>query len=956
MVEVVIEGRRLDVFDGLDFSFNYSIADIRDPSKRSTSYTKTIKCPSTPSNDELFGHIYDVNISNPNDPTAVNIDVNFNPNKKVSADVLSDGIRVMTGTLQLRRIVKHRTKYTYEVVFIGQLIDIFAKLGDRKLAGLDDDNVRLIDFSDIDHTYNMAEQAASWTAAIGEGYVYPMVDNGLNNEYSPNGHRINKVTDMRPALYLKEIVDRIFEYAGFTYTSTFFNSTFFKRLIIPTVSDMGLSDDQVEPRQYKAVKVYRQLFHRLQSQTPLAVGDETRLTNTIPARLCFEDDYLTGFDNNGQYVNLSTVGNLQGTVNNYAFICQETQRNDLFRCSVDFKIKKNFAFGPTLYVGVIQIISVDTLTGSTTIIAEEPWVWDLTIGVGTSVTQTIYLEGEHITNFNDQVSVRIIADDPDYGWKPDFDIYNVTNNYYHLDYRCIGGCFDNVPVQDMINEGDTTDINNGLPDVQMKDMMVSVFNMFNLYITPNINEDNNLIIETRDDFYADGEVIDWTKKLDYDSPIILQPLALLTARKYEYTYTEDDDYYNDRYQSNHNHVHGRRLYEVDNDFLPNTKETKIIFSPSPLVNDGYSNRIIPKIYDSDMDDGIRPMDANIRVLYYAGLLTSNPHWHHAQVDQADVNRFDYPYAGHLTHPITPAQDIHFGLPLELFYTANDLTGPISVTTKNLFNTFYLRHLKEITDKDSKMMTAKVRLSPIDINQLDFRNQIVIDNSLWRLNKVENYNPFKDGLTKVELIKVIDKGPQTFESVNVGGTGTVGGEKLPSTNLEKRNSNHFPDFQGKVKGRRNKVGDNSTAFNIVGDDNKIGQGNKNITIFGNNNTVEDGLNDVVIINSDGFTVTTSNTTIIDGRRQWVEIAVTADYTPNDREVVLVDASAGPVIITMTMTDNYWINVKKIDSTANTVTITSAFGTIDGAASQVLSIQYDAVDIYADGTNAHIRSHT
>ena len=64
MVEVRIEGYRLDVFEGFDFSFNYGVADIRNPEKRSTEYSKTIKCPATKNNDALFGHIYDFNISN----------------------------------------------------------------------------------------------------------------------------------------------------------------------------------------------------------------------------------------------------------------------------------------------------------------------------------------------------------------------------------------------------------------------------------------------------------------------------------------------------------------------------------------------------------------------------------------------------------------------------------------------------------------------------------------------------------------------------------------------------------------------------------------------------------------------------------------------------------------------------------------------------------------------------
>jgi hypothetical protein len=124
VVEVRIEGYRLDVFEGFDFSFNYGVADIRNPEKRSTEYSKTIKCPATKSNDELFGHIYDVNISNNYDANISNISVNFNPNKKAEARVIADGVEVMAGVVQLRKIVQKGHAYTYEVVFIGKLLNI----------------------------------------------------------------------------------------------------------------------------------------------------------------------------------------------------------------------------------------------------------------------------------------------------------------------------------------------------------------------------------------------------------------------------------------------------------------------------------------------------------------------------------------------------------------------------------------------------------------------------------------------------------------------------------------------------------------------------------------------------------------------------------------------------------------------------------------------------------------
>jgi hypothetical protein len=246
VVEVRIEGRKLDVFEGFDFSFNYGIADIRNPEKRSTEYSKTIKCPATKNNDELFGHIYDVNISNNYDANITNISVNFNPNKKAEARVIADGVEVMAGVVQLRKIVQKGHAYTYEVVFIGKLLNIFSVLGDKELNGVDENGNPYIDFSDLNHAYNYANITSSWNFT--DDYVYPMLDNGTSFEYNGSGERIYGVTQFKPFLKLKSVINRIFDFAGFTYTSSFFNSALFERLIIGEVKENLLSDAQADLR------------------------------------------------------------------------------------------------------------------------------------------------------------------------------------------------------------------------------------------------------------------------------------------------------------------------------------------------------------------------------------------------------------------------------------------------------------------------------------------------------------------------------------------------------------------------------------------------------------------------------------------------------------------------------------------------------------------------------------
>jgi hypothetical protein len=959
VAEVLIEGRRLDVKEKLDFSFNYSVADIRDPSKRNTEYSKTIQCPSTANNDKLFGQIFDVNISNPYDSTSLNVEVNFNPNKKAEARVISDGVEVFAGVVQLRKVKIKSSNYIYEVVFIGRLINIFSVLENNLLSDFDDVNgVRNyhIDLSTYDHIYDRPTQAASWSLPVGSGYVYPMIDWGLSDFYTSSSERIYDVVDFHPAVYTKQMVDSIFNFAGFTYTSTFFNSTFFKRLIIPLTKELTLPDVAANTRTFKAVKTVEQMLHRLSTQFPNTYGNEQYFLNTeIMAKLCFEDEAILGFDNNDQYQMLSTPGNLYNidADGNYIFKCQEVERRDLFRASVDLKLTENYAFTLThpTYDGVMQLVHYDDSTSTLNVVEETAWSWSITGVVGTVATQTVYVEGEVTTRLDDQVYIRFVADDPDTGYRTDFRI--MIGGTVRLDFRCTGGYFENAPVQNHLYEGDTMTLSDYLPDVGMKEFFMGLVNMFNLYVTVDPTNETNLLIETRDDFYTGGITRDWTKKLARDKDITLEPVGLLTAGEYIYTYSEDGDYYNKRYEDNHGHVYGRRCVNVDNDFLNNTHDTEIVFSATPLVNDNPSNRIIPKIYDSDIDEGAMPTDANIRILYYGGLLTSNPVWHHKSIP-GDIQRATYPYAGHLTHPIAPAQDINFGLTNEIYYSENSFTGSLLVTNNNLYNAFYRNHVNEITSKDSKVLTGLFDLTEWDISKLDFRDQILIDNSYWRLNTVKNYNPFKRGLTKVELIKILEVVSLKTETFAVGSQGhsTTTNEKPPKVaTLLRKNLNQYPEFHGSVSGKRNRVRDSTTFFKIIGNDNYVADGCRNVTILGDSNKVEAGLENVVIINSDGQTVTESNTTIIDGKRQWIHVDKDDDYTARDREFILCDCTSKVVTITLPPvadSTDVRIQVLKTDVSASGVVVDGdGSETINGSTTYNLGSQYDFVSIWCDG---------
>jgi hypothetical protein len=943
VVEVRIEGRRLDVFEGFDFSFNYGVADIRNPEKRSTEYSKTIKCPATKSNDALFGHIYDVNISNNYNANTSNINVNFNPNKKAEARVIADGVEVMAGVVQLRKVMQKGHAYTYEVVFVGKLLNIFAVLGDKQLNDVDENALPLIDFSDLNHDYTYDNIVNSWN--YNEDYVYPMVDTASNFEFVASGSRVYRPTDFRPFFKLKSLIDRIFAFAGFTYTSSFLSGAVFSRLITGDIKESTLSDAQVDLR--KAMVNIGGSYDLLStSETTLGNGGYTHRfdygsivydagNNFVPADEIYLSNYqtiatassvvnytvtrtkrnfysITGIDNQRRWwrydILFTGLCNVYERINGVwdLYSSNQSTNQTLYDLTgdIDQPISNNTLEGIILNATTdegyrnlagVWFMGFDFLYGDISApifqhnirmfsdqngyetLSEFDFVLYPNMPLNQTVNQSSTSTAESVQVYNSNylftelfIPVELSPSLPSYWneilFENILDEYSITpSGFFQIDVE------NNAVLEQM-----ELDFNSIVPSVGMKDLLTSTFKMFNLFVEVDPNNENNLLIETRDTFYSQGVTKDWTYKLARDNDITLEPLGVLTDNEYIYTYKEDGDYYNQRYQNNRGHVYGRARLEVDNDFVQSSKEVEVIFSPTPLVNDNPSNRIIPKIYDADTEEGYKPTEANIRVLYYGGLLPSNPTWDFVRLQDAPLNQpsnaiwtaqSTYPYAGHWDNPITPTLDINFGLVLELYYQSNGYTGTLQVTNANLYNLYHRNYINEITDKDSKVMTALFYLDPTDINTLDFRDQIVIDNAYWRLNKVMNYNPFKEGLTKVELIKI--KEPVTFSkgSKNLNSGGFLGAERLPNPSTEiKTNGNKYPPFQGKVSGRENNVGHSVTAFKVVGSNNRIGEGSRNIVILGDGNEVVGGLHNVQLINTNGVTITESNTTFINGKQQ------------------------------------------------------------------------------------------
>lgn len=814
------EWSTVDLLEDITMSLNYAIFDIRDVQNREGNYSKTITIPGTKNNNELFTDIFEIDI-----------DGTFNPALKSDVEVFIDDVSIFRGTLQLLKVITIDTNFIqYDVQVVGNAPTLFSELGDQTVTALD--------FSDLDHAYTFTNVQGSWTPTLGDGYVYPLIN------YDQTITTLYQTADFVPAIFTKEYWDRIFTLAGYTYTSSFITSSYFKSLIIPySGAGLKLTNTDIQNR------TFRSSLSGYYESTNIFGGTQYRT-------IVFDDDTTApNFDTNGNYNTAS--GRFTAVFAGY------------YDLNVSIGLLLHY-FSGGIDIGNTPTYNVTLSTNNTFLdVGDYVTVRVRLIWTGNVASCQLQLLKNGTTSLNSQTVA----------------IFGTVLVFDEARLRATGGStFYNGVDTDTISEGMTMLMNNTLPppDTKLRDILMSLIRMFNLYFEVDPDNVKNLIIEPRDSYYLTGSnnALDWTDKLDESKELTITPLGELDCKSFYFTYKEDSDYYNAKYKRSTNDIYGKWLQPVVNDFSKEQKTIDVIFSPTPLIGSPLSNRIVPHIYQFDeQNNTISRKATNIRILFWGGLLTSTPTYIVKSTYPTTVlnNLSQYPYAGHLDNPYSPDYDLCWGLPQELFYGYNQYIAPpnLEYTNNTLYNKFYKSLIDEISDKDSKIVTCYMRLTPEDMEFLSFRRIYVVKGYYYRLQKIEDYNPINNGVTKVEFLKIKDgQNFQFTKDVLIGGVaGTIGTDIAPGFVVDGK------PFNGEVKpgniirfGNGGYLDSSSTHLVINGDNNNVHANNQRITINGTDNTVYSGSSGVVLLNSSGC--------VLLGNNQNISLENCFDCTVND----------------------------------------------------------------------------
>lgn len=782
----------LDTQDNTAMSINYNFEDISNPESRKTDYSQTFKLPFSNTNNDFFEHWYNVNINN----------LVYTQNEAIESQVLVNGVPVLTGNLRLMGVYV-KGGY-YEVTVLGKVSTLFSAVGNKKLRqafqtqSTTDATVYNSD-TDLLHTWTSNVIEASWNGtlqndsgdsmldsvggvskvlyplqSIAENQLYFDSDNdafSLNNTADPSdataGDRVF-LDRLSPAIQLRTVLQKVISKAGFSFTSTFLDSVYFRRLYMTTM-DWQVTGTQV-PMQVANViyngDAYQIAPTSAQISTPpllLPESGEFLFSNTVGSVELAQSSF------SGPAID---AGSLQVGANTFF----TPPNNGLYQVSIATHIDHvNPADGDsnvTIYFGM-------RFFGSA-------FVFPV-------AQQEIFLNGQNseLISLSTQVG---LAQGQDY--IPFMAI--VVNNGFSTPVISLGQTtkintnqFYNIQVlPQSLGEtvaGGVVDVGRGINDkLSQAQFLKDIIQRFNLLVVTDKNDPTNLIIEPFSDYIGTGESLFWEDKIDKEKEMIVKPTSALQKKNINLGDKESEDYYNKLVKTElpAENVFGKYEEENDNVFAQGELKNTPVFAPfivdrvrrsfNSTSVDPFMNNVVIHTRASYNDSGaLVNKEQPHKLFYYNGTPTNigatinfmliNVSSNFQEVTANVLQYTTYPLCtayeldnnGFLTNPITNTRLLYwkYNRQFEWLSSSTLWQGYNGDLPNGLYKKYWEQYVKELYSDDSRILELYLYLTPTDIANFSYKDLIYLKQTYWRVVKIENYEINSTASTKAVLLKV-----------------------------------------------------------------------------------------------------------------------------------------------------------------------------------------------------------
>ena len=144
-IQIYVEDKRLDLFKDETIEVNSSIQDAKDISKVFTDYSQTFDIPASASNNKIFKHFYNFNISTGN----------FDARVRHEAKIYINHILFKKGKIFLSGVqMQSKKPHTYKVTFYGNTVSLKDLFGDDKLIALNNYPNQTKGLENFDHDFS----------------------------------------------------------------------------------------------------------------------------------------------------------------------------------------------------------------------------------------------------------------------------------------------------------------------------------------------------------------------------------------------------------------------------------------------------------------------------------------------------------------------------------------------------------------------------------------------------------------------------------------------------------------------------------------------------------------------------------------------------------------------------------------------------------------------------------
>jgi len=228
VLQLYIEGQQIELFDDESVKMTQSIKDVRDIAKVFTEFTKTFTVPASKENNKVFMHYYNPDIVG-----------GFDARKKKSAEITLNYAPFKKGKIKLDSIeMKNNKPYSYKITFFGNTIQLKDLLGEDKLSDVQQLNAIESTF----RTYNtdmiyggLVNRNPNLTSTR---FLVPMITHTQRlffdsaDTVPDRGNMFHGTIDtgvefnnLKPAVRLYNVLEKIEEKYGITFSDDFFNTS-----------------------------------------------------------------------------------------------------------------------------------------------------------------------------------------------------------------------------------------------------------------------------------------------------------------------------------------------------------------------------------------------------------------------------------------------------------------------------------------------------------------------------------------------------------------------------------------------------------------------------------------------------------------------------------------------------------------------------------------------------------